>query len=149
MDNDSRKTNLRAALAGAGNRLVALARFWAPRAAKGARRVAVRARESRVAGETRKVARRAGAALKVKGRAVKEQVTAWNWPRRTLRAISTRYPSLDRAWKDFLHSFSLSDRPASETPDKPRAAARRPAAPRARTTRPTRSRSSSRQSAER
>jgi hypothetical protein len=154
MDNDSRMTNLRAALARAGSRLVELARFWAPRAAtgakraaKGARRVAVRARESRVAGETRKVARRAGAALKVKGRAVREQVTAWNWPRRTLAVISTRYPLLGRAWSEFLHSFSLNDRPEAETQAKPRAAAKPPAARRARTARTTGSRSNTRKAA--
>ncbi len=154
MDNDSRMTKLRAALARAGGRAVELARFWGPRAATGARRaatgarrVAVRARESRVAGDTRKAARRAGAAIKVKGRAVKEQVTAWNWPRRTLSAISTRYPSLDRAWKEFLRSFSLSDRPAEETPAKPRAAAKPPAARRARTARTTASRSKTRKAA--
>ncbi len=154
MDNDSRMTNLRAALARAGRRAVELARFWGPRAATGARRaatgarrVAVRARESRVAGETRKVARRAAASIKIKGRAVREQVTAWNWPRRTLAAISTRYPSLHRAWRDFLHSFSLSDRPAAETPSRLRAAAKPPVARRPRTTRPARSRTSTRKPA--
>jgi len=157
MDNESRMTNLRAALARAGSGLVALARMWGPRAATGAKRaatgakrVAVRARESRVAGQTQKAALRAGAALKVKGRAVKEQVSAWNWPRQTLTAISTRFPALDRAWKEFLHSFSLSDRPVQETQASPRAAAKPPAPRRAHAAHPartTRSRSNTRKAA--
>jgi hypothetical protein len=147
MEHESRTPKLREALSRAGSGLMALARAWGPRAATGAKRVAVRARESKVAGRvavhTRKAASRAGAALKVKGRAVKEQVSGWSWPRRTLAAISTRYPILDRAWREFLHSFSLSDRPKAEDPAPRAAAARPPAARRSRTARAGRTRSSS------
>jgi hypothetical protein len=128
MDHAPEKRNLRTTLARAGSALVALARQWGPRAAGKAKRVAVRARESRVAGRTRQAARRAGEALKVRGGAVKERVSAWNWPRRALGAIASRYPALGRAWKEFLHSFSLSDRPAGSAPDQAEARSAPPAA---------------------
>jgi hypothetical protein len=86
----------------------------------------VKARSPQAAG-------RAGLAIKVKSRAVKAQVSTWGWPQtvagrsrnlvtRGLAVTATRYPALYRAWKEFLRSFSLSDRPAQAPPSPPRAA---------------------------
>src|SRR5262245_9781842 len=132
-----------------GGALVALARVWGPRAATRVKTAAVRARESQVADRTRQAAGRAGRAIQSRSRAVKEQVSAWTWPRRALAKVARRYPLLDRAWKQFVHSFSLSDRPAPKEEEKAptRTAIRPPAARPARTARASRSRNNMRKAA--